>query len=210
MEDSLTLNIVFLPDEATREKAIEMSRKVAENLPVEFVLGQGTIPHITIYQAMFPNKNLGKVKGIIRDLASKMGPFQVEMGQFWVNAVRGFVWWNCLKTDQLSEIHWKFIKETNNLREGLIPDSLKAYRIKGEQDKMEIKNYGALFAGARYTPHLTITALKNPDDEQKAYEILGKEKESLFTVDKISLGSLGPYGTVTGIIEEFPIRLKIS
>ena len=205
MEESTSLNIIYLPDEATRNKAIELAAKVSSKLPVEFILGQGTIPHITIYQAMFPNKNIEKVKQIIKEITGKTHSFEIEMGPFWINAVRGFVWWNCLKTDQLSEIHWNFIRGINSLREGLIPDSLKAYRIEGEKDKMEIENYGSLFAGERYTPHLTLTALKDPEDEQKSYKILGKEEESLFTVNKILLGRLGPYGTVTEIIEEFPL-----
>lgn len=204
MEESASLNIVYLPDEQTRNKAIELSQKVASKLSTEFILGQGAIPHITIYQAEFPNKNITKVKEAIKEFASQTAPFGIEMGPFWINAVRNFVWWNCIKTNQLSKIHWGLMKKINPLREGLVPDSLKAYKVT-EQDKMEIENYGALFMGKRYTPHLTVSGLKNPSEEKEAFEVLGMEEHSTFIVDKISLGYLGRFGTVTGIIEEFPL-----
>lgn len=204
MEESTALNIIYLPDEATRNKAIELSRKILSDLPVEFILGQGTIPHITIYQASFPTRNLQRVKEIVKEISSEIEPFQVEMGPFFVNVVRGFVWWNCIKSDQLVRVHWKTIDSLNPLREGLIPATLKNYPAT-EEEEMELKNYGAFLMGKRYPPHITLTRLKNPEDEKRVFKILGKEERSVFTADKIAIGLMGDHGTVTEIIEEFPL-----
>lgn len=203
MDESVALNIVYLPDGITRKKAIEFSEKVGSKLPTEFVLGQDTIPHITIYQALFPTKNISNVKDVIRKIAAKTGFFEIEMNEFVVNVVKGFVWWNCQKTEQLTKIHLETIEKLNPLREGLVSEVLKNYPAT-EADKKDIENYGSLLIGNRYTPHLTITALKNSYDGEKALEILG-EASSNFRVDRIALGYLEKHGTVAEIIEEFPL-----
>lgn len=204
MEESTSLNIIYLPNEATQNKAIEISRKVSSQLPTEFTLGQDRHPHITIYQARFPNKNIKKLKDIIREIAEKTEPFEIEMGPFVVNAVRGFVWWNCLKTETLTRVHLEMIERANSLREGLIPEGLKNYPTAGDEKK-DIENYGSLLVGGHYPPHITPTRLKNPKDGEKALEILGEREYSTFEVDRIALGRMGDHGTVTAIIEEFPL-----
>ncbi len=193
-----------MPDGITRQKAIELAYKISSKLPVEFVLGQGTIPHITIYQATFPNKNIEKLKDIVREIASQTTPFEIEMGPFLANVgVPGFVWWNCIKTDIMNKVHLEIIDRANPLREGLVPDNLKNYSGP-EIGKKEIEGYGSLLVKERYSPHITITRIKNPDDSDKVMNILGEEK-SEFKADKIVLGYLGDHGTVTGIIEDFPL-----
>lgn len=204
MEESTSLNIIYLPDEATRNKAIEISRKVSSQLPTEFTLGQDRYPHITIYQARFPNKNIGQLKKIIDEIAHKTRLFEIEMCPFAINVVRGFVWWNCIKTDDLARTHLETISRVNPLREGLVPEGLKTYPAT-EGDKKDIKNYGSLLVGEHYFPHITITRLKNSEDKEKAQGILGEGEYSVFGVDKIVLGQMGDHGTVTEIIEEFPL-----
>ncbi len=200
MEESTSLNIIYLPDEITRQKAIELSEKVASKLPAEFVLGQGAIPHITIYQALFPTKNIEKIKDVVRQIASQSTPFEIEMSEFVANVVLGFVWWNCIKTDNIEKIYSEVIEKANPLREGLIPEGLKNYQGP-EEKKREIQNYGSL----QNHPHITISRLKNNDDGQKALDILGEKEDSVFKVDKIALGLMGDHGTVTEIIEEFTL-----
>lgn len=205
MEDSEALNIVYLPDDSTRRKAIELSERLASRLSIEFTLGKDKHPHITIYQARFPTKNVEKLKEVIRQIVSKTRLFEIKMAEFLANVgVPGFIWWTAKKSDQLLKVHWKILDSVNPLREGLIPEGLKNYPAK-EEDKMEIENYGSLLVGKRHQPHITITRIKNLSDGQKALKILGKEEHSTFTADKIALGYLGDHGTVTGIIEEFAL-----
>ena len=204
MEKSIALNIIYLPDEQTRNKAIELSQKLATELFTEFVLNpQNPLPHITIYQALFPTKNLEKIKEFIKDLSSDIKAFEIEMNGFWVNVVRGFVWWNCVKIDQLVKIHLETLEKLNPLREGLVSEGLKTYPGT-DDDKNDIENYGSLLVGKRYTPHITITGLKNADNDKKVLEILGNQTNS-FRAKSISIGYLGNHGTVTEIIESFSL-----
>jgi len=200
-QKSIALNIIYLPDEKTRNKAIELSQKLAARLPREYILNpKNPLPHITIYQGLFPIRNQEKVKEAVRQIASQSKPFEITMNEFTVDVVRGFVWWNCLKTSRLAEIHKETLKEANPLREGLIPEVIKAYQASIEE-KNEIKKYGSIIN----PPHITISRLKNPDDGEKVLKILGEGEHSVFRVNRIALGRMGDHGTVTEIIESFPL-----
>lgn len=52
MDSSVSVNIAILPPKDVRAKAIELSRKVAQQIPTEFALVDGKFyPHITITRA---------------------------------------------------------------------------------------------------------------------------------------------------------------
>lgn len=198
--ESVTLNIILLPDEQTRNKAIELSRNLSNKVPTYFSLNpQNPLPHMTIYQALFPSKNQEKVKDIIKKITSQYEPLEIAMDQFVANVVNEFVWWNSLKTDSFENIQNEIIRETNPLREGLIAEGLKTYKVTPEQ-KDQIEKYGAILTH----PHITITRLKDAKYGQRTLEILGHPQKLQFKAESIALGYLGEHGTVTGIIESFP------
>ncbi len=198
----IALNIVYLPDEPTRNKTIELSQKLAARLPTEYILNpKNPLPHITIYQGLFPIKNQEKVKEVIKQIASQIKPFEITLTEFVIGVVKSFVWWNCLKTSRLAQIQKVVVEKANPLREGLIPEVIKTYQVSIEE-KNQIKKCGSIIS----PPHITISRLKNPDDGEKVLKILGEGEHSVFRVDRIALGHMGDHGTVTGIIESFPLE----
>ncbi|MBI2043128.1 hypothetical protein HYT25_01950 [Candidatus Pacearchaeota archaeon] len=71
MEEGLTsLNIAVIPPLEIRNKAIEFSEGVSLKFLSEFVLNnEDKIPHISLYQAGFPLRNIGKIEDAVREVS---------------------------------------------------------------------------------------------------------------------------------------------
>lgn len=202
-----TLNIAILPSDEVAAQAIAMSRKIAEEVGSRFILNSDNlIPHITVYQAQYPDKNISKVKEITRNLSLEQELFEMKLNV--ITVVYGtFLFWNCEKSLILQNLQKKAVKLANPLREGLIPTSLADVRNLSEGDRYDVKTFGALLIGPRYEPHITITRLKRKEDAEKAIRILGSSKKNLsFKPKALILGYLGQHGTVTGIAESFRFK----
>lgn len=200
-----TLNIAILPSDEVATQVIAMSKKIAEQVGSRFILNSDSlIPHITVYQAQYPNKNLDILKKLVQDLSSRES-FEINL-DFVKISHETFIFWKCEKTDVLRKLQAKAIEIANPLREGLVPAQL--FKITGlsEGDRYDAKTFGALLIGPRYDPHITITRLKRKEDAEKAIEILGTSKKLSFKPKGLILGYLGEHGTVTGIIENFRFK----
>jgi len=199
------LNIAILPSDEVAIKAIEMSKKIAEEVGSRFILNSNTlIPHITLYQAQYPNKNTNRLKKLVQDL-SLQESFKINLDTIAISH-ETFLFWRCYKTSILRDLQAKAIEVANPLREGLIPTQVTNVTGLSEGDKYDIKTFGALLIGPRYDPHVTITRLKRKEDAPKAIRILGDSKRLSFSPKALILGYLGNYGTVTGIIETFRFK----
>lgn len=202
---STTLNIAILPSDDIIAEAVEMSRKVAKEIECEFILDQGNfIPHVTVYQAQYPNKNLEILKKLVQDLSMRES-FEININGIAISH-ETFVFWKCDKIDLLRQLQAKAVEIVNPLREGLVPEQL--FKVKGltEGDKYDAKTYGALLIGPRYEPHITVTRLKRKEDAEKAIRILGSSSKVSFMPKALILGYLGEHGTVTEIAESFRFK----
>ncbi len=201
-----TLNIAILPSDEIVNQSIVMSKKIAKELGSKFILNLNTsIPHITIYQAQYPSKNIDNLKLIARNLSLVQGLFEITLDAISVSHGT-FLFWNCNKTLILQNLQKKAVELANPLREGLIPTSLADVADLSEGDKYDVKHFGALLIGTRYEPHITITRLNKEEDAEKAIKVLSGSKSISFKPKGLILGYLGEHGTVTGIVESFSFR----
>lgn len=201
---TITLNIAILPSDNITIEAIEMSKKVANEVGSEFTLDQNRfLPHITVYQAQFSNKNMDKLKKLVQDLSSRES-FEINLDVITISH-ETFLFWKC-ERDILRELQAKAIEIANPLREGLIPAQLANVTGLSEGDKYDAKTFGALLVGPRYEPHITITRLKRKEDAEKVIGILGSSKKLSFKPKALILGYLGEHGTVTEIAESFRFK----
>lgn len=196
-----TLNIAILPSDEVVGQAIAMSRKIAEEVGSRFVLNSNNlIPHITVYQAQYPSKNVNNLKSIVMDLSLEQELFEITLDEIIVSH-ETFLFWKCEKTLILQNLQKKAVELANPLREGLVPALLSDVTGLSKGDKYDIKHFGALLIGPRYEPHITITRLNKKGDAEKAIKILSSSKKLLFKPKNLFLGYLGDHGTVTEIIE---------
>ncbi|MBI4096237.1 MAG: 2'-5' RNA ligase family protein [Candidatus Levybacteria bacterium] len=201
-----TLNIAILPSDEVISQAIAMSKKIASEIESRFVLNLNTlIPHITVYQARYPNKNMDKLRSVARSLSLERELFEIKLNAITVSH-ETFLFWNCRKNLILQNLQRKVVELANPLREGLVPDSLADVCSLSEGDRYDVKHFGALLIGPRYQPHITITRLSKKEDAEKATKVLSGYKKLSFKPKDLILGYLGEHGTVSGIVENFRFR----
>lgn len=201
-QDEVSLNIAILPDAERRNRSIEMSRNLASEVESYFVLdGVNFHPHFTVYQAHYPVRNLEKLREALPELAQRLKGLTITMDSFRVSH-ETFVFWGCEKTEELIGAQAETIGIANPLREGLVMPQLKDGRVKSEEDKEDVANYGSLLIGPRYDPHITITRIKNPEDADKTISVLGEVNRETFRPESLVLAYLGDHGTLTKIIHK--------
>ena len=199
----VTLNIAILPSDEVAVQAIAMSKKIAEEVGSRFILNfDNLIPHITVYQAQYPSRNIDNLRSIARNLSLKQELFEIRLDVITVS-YGTFLSWNCERTRILQNLQSEAVELANPLREGLIPQSLTDVKNLSGGDQYDVKMFGALLVGPRYTPHITITRLNKETDAQKAIEVLSGSENLSFKPKGLILGYLGEHGTVTGIVENF-------
>ena len=200
-KDVITLNIAILPDEKTKNSVIKMSKLLSSKISTHFVLGENRLPHITIYQAAFPTKNIEKLKSVVSNIASQVKNFQVGMDEISISH-ETFLFWNCIKSNDLINLHNFVVEKCNPLREGNIIEGLP---IQSAEDKYDVENYGSLLIGPRFSPHITIARIKNELDQDSAIKTASQLSKDGFNVSNIIVGELAEHGTVTKIISTFPL-----
>lgn len=204
-EPAIQINIAILPDEIVRDEAIRLSEVLKNFLDVHFVLNpKNLMPHITISQARYPEKNLGNVIDVVRRQATSISPFDVQLLKFDL-FFNQFIFWNAERTRDLVDFHQQIVDATNSLREGRVIEHVATMTDLSPEDESDRTKYGALLIGPRYKPHVTLTRLKQPASLGDVVRILGSEKPATFNIQKVIVGYLGNHGTVNGVIEEIPL-----
>lgn len=210
--EPFSFNIILLPDEKTRRKAVELGSILARNFENHYTLkNESFIPHITVYQGKCPAKNYEKIPLYLAELAKTYYPFKLRIAPYEI-FVGAMVFWKILFNKQLQSLHYKVADIINPLREGLFPPDIKSdgsgYAT-GQQftsDQHEIaQKYGYPIAGKLYNPHITLGKLKFSVNIESITKIL-PPAESKFEVSEICLGRAGDCATVVEIQERFAFK----
>lgn len=204
----VTRNIVILPPPEVAREAMDWSRQIAAEYKTDFVLdGKAFYPHVTLYQAAYPDKNQTVLEEKLTALAKYTKSFQVSSADF--STIAGFVVLDFKKNEELVSLHKKIVTMCNPLREGEnIPSEQKNLTDPNVPEfiKHSIRTYGSALDMEAFAPHITITRLQNFVDAEAAEKVL-KYKSLSFTVSNIYLANIGLDGSVNEIFKEFPLQM---
>ena len=115
-------NIVLFPSTAVQQQAIEWSQNVSIHFKTKFVLDEHMFhPHITLYQSHYPINKFEKVQEILAKITKQFSPFEIEMQNF--SALSGFIFYDAIKSSQITALHLTLLETLNPLREGILTDS---------------------------------------------------------------------------------------
>ena len=205
MKNLVTRNIIIRPDEIVTSSVIGFSKQLAKQFPTDFVLdGKSFYPHISIYQATYPENNLNRMEKRVAELAKRITPFDVDLVEF--TSMLEFIFLDAVKNDNLVSLHELVVKETNPFREGnIIPAELPRLSDPNtpEYIKYSIRTYGAALVMDAFLPHITITHCTKLSDVELAKQKLQMRKFH-FRANSLWMADIGPFGTVNNLILEFP------
>ena len=107
-------------------------------------------------------------------------------------------------------MHMQLLDKLNPLREGLLLSNLTPTGyVTGEKftkDEAEnVRKYGAVVVNKLFKPHISLAKLKKDVEESELYRILGNASYE-FKISEILIGEMGNHGTVTKILEKYPLK----
>ncbi len=206
-------NIVILPPEKVMEAAIAKSVEISKQHKTNFVLNKkDQWPHLTLHQFAIPERNLGKMKAIVREAAKARKPFTVRLMGLSVFGGGG-LFWDAEKTEVLWQLHKELVTKIVPLQEEYIMKQHAPF-ITGEADvdilkRRSMHRYGHPLANTEsmdppFWPHITITSCKTKQEaEQLAAQFSMPPME--FEAATLHIAGVGPSGTCPGSLEEIAL-----
>jgi len=208
-DKNLIVDVVVVPDEKAIESARRLGRALAKKYDCYFSLDNKTyIPHISVYQAQYPRKNMEVVRKYTAEVAAETTSFTVEVNPY--QAHYTFMWWNLLQNPSLTDLHYKLLEKLNPSREGLLmphltPAGYKTGEKFTEEEAEAVRKHGTIVAGKLFKPHITLARLKKVITDEELNKILS-QTSATFKVSSIHMGKMADHGTVTDILETFDFK----
>jgi len=200
--EEILLNIVITPPKKIGDKLIELSQSIDKEVETEFTLNyKNALPHLTLYQAKYPQTNLELIKQTLKEVASNLAKLEVILDSF--STPLGYVYLDARKTDDLFQFHKQIVDKLNPLREGLMfTEHLSLPGITPTQ-RDSVYKYGHLLVMNEFWPHVTLSKPKHLADIDKVKQVLPSKVSYTFEVDALHLAAFGPFGTCPEILETF-------
>ncbi len=208
--DSVSVDIIILPDNKTSEQARLLGSLVGKKYESLFTLeDRGFTPHITIYQFQCPTKNYTTLKERLKELSASLRPLSIKVEGYEPHS--NFIFWNVFRDTALMELHKRVLEVSNQLREGLLlphilPDCsgyVGGSSFTREQ-KEAVMKYGAVYTGELFKPHITLARIARIEQAEEAAKSLPGARAE-FPIAELCLGKMGPHGTVLEILERSPL-----
>lgn len=162
-------------------------------------------PHITLYMAQLPLKNISKIQNFLRGFVAAARPFRMTSVRY-RQSDNGFVAVEYKKSKVISDFQKDIITLINPLREGLLrPKDEARMGALSTAKQNNIRRYGFQNVGASYSPHLTFTKFERSQDDA-----LSEVEKINFSFDVASVGLffLGEYCTCRRAVEIFDMSRK--
>jgi len=190
------VDVVLLPDEAMRDRAIEVNAKLVKNSGEKIVLNkQNCLPHISLAMGCIDERDIGAVGEVLEIIAERYAP-----GELTVSGIRTSVnsrgekvsVFEVEKTKEIQSLHEKVMEKVSPYFSRDVTEDM----IYGDEEVAEttlqwIRDYGGKASFARFYPHITI-----------GYgEAEGQGFPIKFTASELALCHLGNHCTCREILK---------
>lgn len=202
----LDIGIAYTLNKETIREAFRLIQIISERVSTISQLDESHLTHITLFQGRFPMDTKVEIKKRVESICKSSGMVIMNMTNYLFIRPNRNVFWNVLLTPELKALHLKIQKHLLPLTKGMIMDQFQDLFNNPELswgDREQISKYGALLAGEKYLPHLTLCKLANKNDQDRISDI--KPKPITFTAKTMIGGKLGYFGDLKE--ELFSIKL---
>ncbi len=209
-----TIRIVLLPDLETQRILYDLVSSIAVTKELQLKLDKNHLPHITLYFAEFPSKNVDLITKTVNEISGKTKLITLNFKELYTSW--GYVGINFKITADLGKLHLLLLKKINLYREMKIRDKYQDEIDEGFYNKTQIKlikTYGYPFVKKLYQPHINILKIDNDDEARGVLNNIKLKFEHTlvnqnYVFNKIALCPGGEHGSVTKILQQFNIAKK--
>ena len=203
---SVDRNIVITFGNHLTNEFIKLSQKINNMIPSKILLNEiDEIPHLTLYMAKYPKKNIAKVLNKLNKILSSIKCFELIFNSKSCQS-SGTVFIEAVVTNELYKLHEDLVNILNPLREGLYnEDELKLSGLT-KKKKISLINYGMRAVKGDYVPHVSIARINPEQYSQSVLKILPHKISYKTIVEKISFVIRGHDGTCKKILNTFKLK----
>lgn len=204
-EPNSALNVVLLPGEEAKNKALTFSYQVTRTNSSAFQLDNYShLPHISLYQGYYPERNVDELILRLMDIAQDSVNISIEMDGFHLSR-GGFVWWNAVNSAELQALHERILEQANPLREGLIAPNIRDMIDNlSDEEKDMVEKTGSVVNRELFSPHITLARLMHVSQNPLAC-LRGYDTNVSFSPTNLVVADMGQHGTVSKIVEKIPL-----
>ena len=194
------LNIVLLPDDATRTEALARARMLPPELRDAYRLGNQAEPHLTLYQAAFAEASVPDLARLVTGFGEEFRAPAVTFD--FCRSYRGFLFWMTSTADKpaLVSLQERVIASAvrwwtpTSVPHGLTDDEARHWRACGYH-----------LVGESFLPHITLGKFESDDKAlSAAFAIpLGAWRATLGT---LALATVGESGQASTILASCPLK----
>lgn len=203
--NSTELGIILIPSSTISADSYRMNQKFNKNLKTVNI---ENIPHISLFQGRFPDKNKTLLEESVTDIARRTLPFKIEMEEN-LKDTKENIFWMVKPNPQIVALHKQILAALPRYTDGLLMQQvidIPSNSLTSEQT-LKIKKYGIFWVDENFFPHITI--FYNSNDNTAVSTLLTHIKPakvaSQFVVSKIAIARLGYAGNVVEILREFDL-----
>ena len=207
---SYTAIAAFVPP-PYREKLADCSRVLGEKFKSWYILNEQEFPpHVTIWIAYVPTRNLEAIATTVQNALSQIKPFEVSAGDAKIED-GGYIAIEVKVNEKLRALHNLLLDKLNTFREGYLSQKYVDTMHTFSQEQQEsLKKFGTRAAGILYAPHITV-GIASADAVSAIKQIIAPDLQRMssikFTTSELVFFRQGKPGRSIEIIERFPLQV---
>lgn len=205
--DTIKLNIALRFDDRTLNEIGYTLEGLKDDFDVKYISDNiNSIPHVTLYQNIFPTKNIDSIVQLLTDISGNTSSFELRFNRL-IHS-RSTIWAGFEKTPEIMNLHQKVTEEIQPLRGGLVEEQFHedhpVYLALTPQRKDMISKFGHPYVGETFDPHISLMKLI---DRELVYVVLRKINWTLMKipVNKLAIYEGGEEGICKKVLHEFDL-----
>lgn len=205
MKKSDSFNVAVNAPLSVAKKAIAISRALRRRGTLFMLDGKTHYPHVTMYMAEYPLKNIPEVIARLAKIFSSVRSFPMKSLEYHQGAI-GYVDVSFGRSPEISRLQKLIVRTLNPLREGLLRSAdQKKLRMLPAAQRKSIRRYGYRSVGKEYRPHLTLTRLVKRKWNARVLADIPKRDFSFIAREVVLLWA-GKHGTGREVVKRFRLR----
>ncbi len=193
--DKLAVNIALVPEKSMYNKALELNNTLVSQ-GSELVLGESSVPHITLVQGVVSESDIEKVCSALEKIASDTNKLDLTVDELFVGPMSKSIWLKIKITENVYDLHkmvWQELKPylTFGAEKGMFANKLTETLF----EIGWIKDFPFKSVLEHYKPHITL-----------GFGKIDVDLPMNFVADKLAVYQMGKHCSCSKEIKTYTLK----